>query len=142
MAVFVACFVLSVLFFGAGLYFFQNQETTAFHKTLLMIDKVGSDVKSLETLVTSNISTVGNANVRVGLLEESVKKMQDELDVFRDQMADTREKQIRLRDALSKKRPQITFSHPVPVEVINNSKLKTPVREIKKLKDQIKELSK
>jgi hypothetical protein len=142
MAVFVACFVLSVLFFGAGLYFFQNQESTAFHKTLALIDKVGVEIKSVETLVTSNISTVGNANVRIGLLEDSVKKMRDELDVFRDQVADTREKQIKLRDALSRKRPQLTFSSPVPVELINNAKLKTPVKEVKKLKEQIKELSK
>lgn len=144
MTIFVLCFFASVMFFSAGLYFYENQGNTAFHKTLVLITSTNVEVKSLNELVTSNIGTVGTANLKVKALEEDLKKMREELDVFRDQVAETREKQMKLREDLSKKRTQIVLPKGlIPLEVYSNQSTVTgtPPKEIKKIQKQMKELS-
>jgi len=123
------CFLLSAAFCAAGFWFYSNSEHTAFDKTFEVINSVKKDFKDLNELVTSNITTIANANLRVKAVEEDnakmrleISKMSDELDVFRDQVCDTREKQIKLRDMLSKKRPQISMpTGPIPIEIYMGS---------------------
>jgi lipopolysaccharide export LptBFGC system permease protein LptF len=144
MNVFVLCFVLSVIFFFFGLWFYSNSEDTAYHATLKKLNEVSSKNESLEKILNANISTIATNNLKFQALEnlnikmsEDLKKAQDEMDVFRDQVFDTREKQIKLRDMLSRKRPQ--FSLPtgvIPIEIsINPNPPKSP-HGAKPTKDQ------
>jgi septation ring formation regulator EzrA len=134
---------------AAGFWYYGQSEDTAFHKTLAEIKSIKADYKRVDDLVASNISTVANCNLKVKELEQTVAKMRDELDVFRDQVADTREKQIRLREALAAKRPQVKMpSGPIQVEFVTSpTPPKSPHQKadpavVKKVKKQLQELSK
>jgi chromosome segregation ATPase len=141
MTIFVLCFLASVMFFCAGLYFYDNQGNTAFHKTMEIINKTNRSVEELNTLITSNISTVATGNLRIKSMEDEIKKMRDELDVFRDQVSDTREKQIKLRDSLSRKRPQISVpTGPIAIELYSNPRPAT--KDFKNIKKKLDGLSK
>lgn len=147
--VLLACLILAAIFCAGGFWFYNNAEDTAMHTFVRLDRERAAEVKALNDLLVSNISTVGNANIRVKAMEEQLVKMRDELDVFRDQVADTREKQIKLKDRLASKRPTIHFSGPIPVELYTNPKApasphnpKVDPKLVKKIKKQLDEVSK
>jgi len=151
-------FVCSALFCAAGFWFYNNADDQAMQKFVQADRARQADLKRLDELLVSNISTVGQSNVRVKAMEETIAKMRDELDVFRDQVADTREKQAKLREALAAKRPVVKLSGPIPVEFYTNpnppasphgkAKIPPPLPQkvdpklVKKIKKQLSEVSK
>jgi hypothetical protein len=148
---FVLCFLGSAIFMGIAFWLYNTKEDTAFHKTLVEINALKADVKRFDELISSNIQTVATCNVRVKTLEETVLKMRDELDVFRDQVADTREKQMKLRDALSKKTSRVILPQgPIPIEIQFPTMATTPKsphqkadpKLMKKIKKELEVLSK
>lgn len=123
MQVVAVIFILGVLMIIGSVFIYSKAEDTAYDKLLAKYNENNAKIKELEGLLNSNISTAGSANVNAKDAKEQVEKklaeFRSELDVFRDQCADTREKQIELRDALSKKRPQINIpTGPIVVEIV------------------------
>lgn len=113
--------LVSAGFAATGFYFYNNSEDTAFHKLLGENKSVKADVKRLDELTASNISTVAKNNVKVEEMEKKFidleKRFNEQMDIFRDQCHETREKQMQLRNELSNKRPVVKFTGPIPVEV-------------------------
>lgn len=122
MSVSAVIFILGVLMIIGSVWIYSKSEDTAYDKLLSKYNETSAKLKELEGLVNSNISTAGSANINAKdaktQVETKLAEFRTELDVFRDQCADTREKQIQLRDALSRKRPQINIpTGPIVFEI-------------------------
>lgn len=135
MSVGAVMFIMGVLMIIASVWIYSKSEDTAFDKLLDKQNQQQGKIKELEELINSNISTVAKSNLRVQDVETSnketvakVDKFREELDVFRDQCADTREKQAHLRDALSTKRPIVNLkpSGPIQIEIMGPTKPQPP----------------
>lgn len=123
----VVIFLGSVLFVALGLYFWDKREGEAYDNTWVEMKKVMSKVNALENDLTAKqkelyltIKDFNEAKNRIQGLEDANAKLREELDVFRDQVADTQEKQIKIREALAAKRPMtkvVLPTGPIQVEV-------------------------
>lgn len=139
--VFVLFFIFSILFMGLGLWFYNNKESTAFHNVLTEVNALKAELKRLDAVETIQKTH----SVRIGDLEQDFEDCEKQLDVFRDQVGETREKQIQLRDALSRKRTKVYVTQgAIPMEIMGKSPKVPdgpPKDLIKKVKKQMRELS-
>lgn len=141
LSIFVGCAVIMF----AAIYVYNQKESTAFHKTQEQITELKVKVRELETLLTSNISTVGVANMKVKELDmkvtcftDRVDKAEAEVDHLQEHCAKLRESHITLKELLSRKRPVTKIQGPIEVQVVTpQQKLKSDAAKVKK---QIKEL--
>lgn len=128
----VGLLCLAFLLVVIALIVYFKADDTYGHQSLEKLNKYIADQKekdkSLDTLLLSN---AGNSNAIEHISKETEKKLKemyeriekqdDRLDVFEAQCADTREKQIQLRDDLSKKRPVVQMKGVLPVEIYMNN---------------------
>lgn len=144
--IFIGC---ALIMFSA-IWVYNNKESTAFHETQKKIVEQSVRLKELENLLTSNISTVSSANLRVKSLEEKIicftQKIDStelEVDHLQEHCAKLRESQIDIKNILSNKRPVIKVTAPIPVEVVSKPEVagKPDPTLIKKIKKQLKEVS-
>jgi FtsZ-binding cell division protein ZapB len=138
--VFVACIVTMF----AAIYVYNQKESTAFHNTHKMILDLSVKVRELEALLTSNITTIAQSNLKVKELEHKiicftgvVESNQKEIENLQEHCAKLREGQIQIRDKIAGKRPILKVTTPVPVQVVSPSSPEL----IKKVKKQMKGLS-
>lgn len=105
----VLIFCSCVVIFALAVMIYEKRESTASQMIVNELRRAQDEVKRLNELVTSNVSTVISCKSKVEqfelMIESRLKKCDDALEVFRDQVGETREKQIKLQDALSNKRP-------------------------------------
>lgn len=138
--------LMSAVFMAVGFWAYNNRESTMFDDVLLRIQTLSSEFKTLEKLVTSNISTVAQCNEKMGTGLKELAIFRDELEVFREQLEETREKQMRLREVLARKTSKVVMpTGPIPIEVHLPTKQSvggTSKKELEALKKQIKGLSK
>lgn len=139
--IFVGCAVIMF----AAIYVYNQKESTAFHKTQEQIAELKIKVRDLEALLTSNIGTVGNANLKVKELDmkvtcfsNQVDKAEAEVEHLQEHCAKLRESHITLKELLSRKRPVTKIQGPIEIQVVTpQQKLKADAAKVKK---QIKEL--
>ncbi len=136
LAIFIV-FVVAMIAVLFASHFYMKAENTVFQKTLGMITSLSNELSQCDKLVASNISTVGASNIRIATLEASLKKMSGEIEVFRDQISDTQEKQMKLREALSRKTSRIILpTGPIQMEIYPGK-----AANLKKVKEQLEGLS-
>ena len=122
-------FLLGVVMIIASILIYSKAEDNSFSTLLNKQNEQSGKLRELENLLNSNISTIAANNLRVQDCEKSntamkteLERMRIELDVFRDQVGDTREKQIHLRDALSRRTSNIKLpTGPIQIEIMGGS---------------------
>lgn len=141
--IFIACVIL----FALALWVYNDKEKTAAHQAVGQVGLINTEIKTLKkdlndlkSVASSNITTIMNQAAKIEALSAQVVNMKDELQVFRDQVSDTREKQIQLRDDLSKKRPVLRAPQgPIQIEILTPSKKAPPSKPGKGIKSLIRE---
>lgn len=140
-------FVLGAAMLFSSVFVYSKANDTDGTKTLRMISELKAKQTEMESLLLSNIETVGNNNVKVdGVLKlvETVKayclEMEHEIDSVQLHCDKIREGQIKLQDQLSNKRPVIKIQNPIPVQVVDN--IKTSTTLVKPLGQGIKAIIK
>lgn len=113
--IFCGCIAFTLM----GLYFWDKREGEAYDSILTKVKEIRSDYKKyderqteLETTVKNYSDLVKELDAKIEACEARIAHFKDETDVFRDQVSDTREKQIKLREDLSKKTPKIELKVP------------------------------
>lgn len=122
----LGCVVFTVI----GLYFYEKREDEAYSGTLAKMNEVHALYKKSEEekagykkAMEEAKAEAAAATLKVGALELEVKKHEEALDVFRDQVMDTREKQVKLREILATKKTQITLpTGAIQVEILHPTK--------------------
>lgn len=141
--IFIACVVLVAL----AIWVYNDKDKTSGDQALAQIGLQNSEIKSLKksieelkSVASSNISTIMAQNSKIEHLTAQVTNLKDEVQVFRDQVSDTREKQIQLRDDLSRKRPIFKAPQgPIQIEILAPSKKAPPQKPGKGIKSLIRE---
>jgi uncharacterized protein HemX len=115
---FLLLIFIAAIFAGAGFWYYNNSEGTAFHKTLRMCQSCESDVLRHEETLKEYELEFSQVYERIVKLEDQIAKQHEQLEVFRDQVQDTREKQLQLRSDLSSKTTRVILPKgPIPVEI-------------------------
>jgi len=143
--IFIGCVVI----FALALMLYSDKENTAAHQAIAKVNGLNSEliqlkkhIDELKSVASSNISTIMAQSAKIEALTAQVTNMKDEIQVFRDQVSDTREKQIQIRDDLSKKRPIFRPSGPIQIEIMSSSspsKKSPPQKPGKGIKSLIRE---
>lgn len=122
-------FLAGVVCFFGMFYFYNKRENGDYKKTLKLVETVEAKVLALDKLINSNIQTVALCNQRVTGVEASIASVKEEckvldfdIDALNARSEKLKESQIELQDKLSRKRPVITLSQPIPVEVTEKKK--------------------
>ena len=119
----VTIFACCVVVFAMAVYVYSRKEDTASDLLRSEIRYMKSELKRMEDIFASNVVTISNTNLKLQGLEMRTARLADEMDIVRDQVSETREKQISLRDDLSRKRPVVKMpSGPIQVEFYHNPK--------------------
>jgi hypothetical protein len=158
MGTFAFLMFCAAIFAAMGIWHYSQSEDTAFHKTLGLCRSCEADVKRHEEKLKKYDEDFKALNARLDAAEAEVKKFTEQLDIFRDQVSDTREKQIQLKDDLSNKTQRLVMPKgPIPVEIYVAPTVRatapkqqappkipkeTPQQTMKKIKKQIDGLSK
>lgn len=120
----ICIFVASVIVLAIAVFIYNRAERNASAQVAAQIKTFLAKLKEIDDRTTGNTSTVVSAKTQLDLFikifEKEMSSYQSEIAVFRDQLAETREKQMQLREDLSRKRPIVKFSGPIPVEIHNN----------------------
>jgi homoserine trans-succinylase len=125
MAFFLFC---AAVFAAIGIWHYGQSEDTAFHKTLGLCKSCEADVKRHEEKFTKMDEEMKSMQSRLADVELVMKGFDEQLEVFRDQVGETREKQIQLKADLSKKESKIVMpTGPIMVEI--HSKPQVPQRK-------------
>lgn len=129
-------FLLGVVCFLGMFYFYNKKEDGKYSKTLESVKAAEAKVRVLENLINSNIQTVALCNQRVTDVEkliesvkETCKTLDFDIDALNARSEKLKESQIELQDKLSRKRPVITLSQPLSVEVTKGSGVKELIKE-------------
>lgn len=134
----VVIFCCCIVIFALAIVIYEKREATASQSVLIELKKAQSDIKRLEDLVSSNVSTCISVRSRVEQMESVVgdrlKKCDDALEIFRDQVSETREKQMKLQDVLSQKRPVVKLPQgAIQVEIFQGTPKKPVGKGVKSL---------
>ena len=118
-------FILGVIALISAVYINSKSDSTAFQDTLKKISFIEGKYKDLEKVLNSNITSVGNMNVRLESMLESNKKtvascesVDKDIVSLHQYCAKLKDSEIDLREKLSKKRPIIKFDTPITFEVV------------------------
>lgn len=132
-----ALFVGATVLFAMSIWNYNRKDSTESARLNQRLDSFESQYKQLENLVGQNVSTVVQCKMRL-------EKFDQDVELVREQMGDTREKQIQLREVLANKRPVLKMPQgPIQVELYaGNPKAATPTKLMKKIKGQLGEVSK
>lgn len=132
-----ALFVGATVLFAMSIWNYNRKDSTESARLNQRLDTFESKYKQLENLVGQNVSTVVQCKMRL-------EKFDQDVELVREQMSDTREKQILLKETLASKRPVIRMPQgPIAVELYaGNPKAATPTKLMKKIKQQIDTVSK
>jgi len=119
--------------------FYEIKDKSSYAEISQALSDLRLEVKSIRDLASGNSNSIAQNNLKLDAFAKNIESFRAELDVYRDQTADTREKQIKLQDAISKKRPVIKMPQgPIVFEVMTSDKAEL----FKGTKKQIKDLSK
>lgn len=132
-------FLLGVVCFLGMFYFYNKKEDGKYNQTLEIVKVAEAKVKSLEKLINGNIETVSLCNRRVTEVEKLIDSVKDtcktldfDIDALNARSEKLKETQIELQDKLSRKRPVITLSQPIPVEVKNGGGINSLIKQSSK----------
>ncbi len=133
------CFIGAVFLVLGGIMLYEIKDKATNEELKTEIFSLKQHIKTLSDTTLGNSNSVANCNLRLNAMDEALKSLKSELDVFRDQVGETREKQIKLQDAISKKRPIVKMPEgPIVFEVMTSDKAEL----FKRAKKQLKDLSK
>lgn len=121
---FLLLFLGSVILVFGAILFYEVKDKTTFNEMNAEIKDIKNQLKTLQDISSGNSTSVANCNLRLNSMDEVINSFKTELDVFRDQTAETREKQIKIQDAISKKRPVLKVPSPIVFEVMTPTKKK------------------
>lgn len=114
---------------------------------LQQLSLINSEIKSLKQRREEIVRDLGlfkvelhQHNKRIEELSAALENFKDEMIVFRDQVSETREKQIQLREILSTKRPVIRMTGPVPTRNVEPGPKKMNNKLGKGLKSILREV--
>lgn len=118
-----------VAFVVLGLYFYEKREDEAYSNTLTKVSEVKAlyeksekEKEGYKKLLDDATAEAKAASIKVGALEAEVTKLNDAMDVFRDQVMDTREKQVKLREILATKKTQVVLPQgAIQVEILKSA---------------------
>lgn len=139
--IFIGCAILMF----AAIFIYNRNESTAFHESQKQILDLRLKIKELETLLTSNISTVAQGNMRLKLLDEKVicytghvDRAMEDVDNLQEHCAKLRESQISIKEMIASRRPITKIQGPIEVQIVTpQAKLKA---DAQKVKNQIKDM--
>jgi septal ring factor EnvC (AmiA/AmiB activator) len=121
---FLLFFTGAVLLVFGAILFYELKDKSSFDEIKAEINELRQEIKSISDVANGNSNSVANLNLRLNAMEEVINSFKNELDVFRDQTSETREKQIKMQDALSKKRPVLKVPSPIIFEIMTPTKKK------------------
>ena len=124
MSSFLLFFTGAVLLVFGAILFYELKDKSSFDEIKAEINELRQEIKSISDVANGNSNSVANLNLRLNAMEEVINSFKNELDVFRDQTSETREKQIKMQDALSKKRPVLKVPSPIIFEIMTPTKKK------------------
>jgi chromosome segregation ATPase len=141
--IFIACVILVAL----AIWVYNDKDKTAGDQAVAQVRLLNTEIRSvkkdlndLKSVASSNITTIMNQAAKIEALSAQVVNMKDEIQIFRDQVSETREKQIQLRDDLSKKRPVLRAPQgPIQIEILTPSKKAPPPKPGKGINSLIRE---
>lgn len=115
--IFAACCVV----FALAVFVYCRAENTAASESRQKIKELIAKQIEMESRLTGNTTTTisGKAKIEsfLAAADERFKKFSEELQVFREQVADTREKQIQIRELVASKRPVFKLTGAIPIEI-------------------------
>ena len=122
----IVIFILGFLMIVASIYVYSSKDHSAYQEVLETVTKQQAKIADLDKLISSNILSVGNCNVKCDEVEKKIEKLSESckdnessivnLQVFCTKMKET---QIDMQDKISNKRPVLKFMQPVPVEIVD-----------------------
>lgn len=128
----IIVFILGCILAIGGLAIYFMQDNTEGSMALRIAESIKVKEKERDDRITEVFQKLGvQANALEAMTKNVEEKLRDfdarlnnqdkRLEVFQDQCSDTREKQIQLRDDLSKKRPVMHLKGALPVEIYMNN---------------------
>ena len=142
MAELVLAAILAASFAVYGAYKYQAAETNDYNSFVIKANIFESRIRSLEGQLKEASAMEKSTTDLVKSLSEKNSDNEKEIAYLQDHCAKIRDSQISLRESLSSKRPIVKFSQPVPVNIVLNKGNSADAKLVKKVKSQIKELSK
>lgn len=125
----VIIFIGCIMFVVLGLYFYEKREDEAYSKTLGLMTETNNAVKKAiedkEAYAKRAEAAETEAKAATAAVAEcsgKIAKFEEALDVFRDQVMDTREKQVKLREILATKKTQVVLPQgAIQVEILKSA---------------------
>jgi hypothetical protein len=127
----IMIFCCCVVVFAISIFIYEKRDTPN-SAMIVEMKRLQMEVKRIDELVSGNTSTVIKVRTDVDHFlrssEGRFKACDDALQVFRDQVSETREKQIQLKSELSSKRPIVKFPQgAIQLEIIQTTPTKKPL---------------
>ena len=136
MTVYVVFAVVCVATLLGSLWVYNKREDTVYDNTWSEIHKANSNYAESKMKFDESVRTMQAAQARIESLEKMVEHMNKNCNAVHAEntatmkkCADLELKQIELQDKLSRKRPVITLSQPIAVEVTKGSGVKALIKE-------------
>jgi septal ring factor EnvC (AmiA/AmiB activator) len=123
-------FCLAIVFAAFGFWHYSQSEDTAFHKILGLCRSCDADIKRHEKQIDEHKASMEKLNARMADVELAMRGFDEQLDIFRGQVGETREKQIQLKADLSKKDHKLVMpTGPIMVEIHSKPAIPNPPKK-------------